>query len=428
MGGVITRFAPSPTGPLHVGGARTALFNYLFTRQHQGQIYLRIEDTDRERSKLEFEANILDSLSWLGLNFDNPEPIRQSARGEFYHQQLEILLKNGTAYLSSEKNEEGETRELVRFKNPNVEITFQDLIRGNISFQTQELGDFVIAKGLDEPLYHFAVVADDAELGVSHVIRGDDHIANTPRQILIQRALGAPQPHYAHLPLILAPDRTKLSKRRGAVSVLEYRDQGYLPGALLNFLALLGWHPQNDQEVFDLQGLITAFDLTRVQKGGAVFNQTKLDWLNGEHLRQLTDHEFVSLAKKFVPPQTDLAKILQLTRERVNTFGELRMLFEAGEFTYFFEKPQYDKVLLGETVAELAILKQKLEILANDQFTVEKLRAIIMPYADERGRRAVLWPWRVALSGRERSADPFTISAMLGKSETLNRIDEALAK
>src|SRR3989344_840306 len=227
---VIVRFPPSPTGPLHVGGARTALFNYLFAKQNGGQIFLRIEDTDRERSKPEFEQNIIESLTWLGLEFDNAQPIRQSERSAIYRAALEKLISNNTAYVSREEIEKKDKRgEVISLRNLGKVITFTDLIRGEISFDTTELGDFVMAKSLDEPLYHFAVVVDDWRMNISHVIRGEDHISNTPRQILIQEALGAPRPIYAHIPLILAPDRSKLSKRHGAVSVTEYRDQGYLP-------------------------------------------------------------------------------------------------------------------------------------------------------------------------------------------------------
>ncbi len=422
---VITRFAPSPTGPLHVGGARTALFNFLFTRQRQGKFYLRIEDTDTARSKREFEQNILDGLAWLGLEFDNSDLIRQSERKTFYQAQLEQLLEKDSAYISAEVGEDGQKRNLIRFRNPGSVVHFTDLIRGPITFKTQELGDFVIAKSLTEPLYHFAVVADDAQMGVTHVIRGDDHIANTPRQILIQRALNAPTPDYAHLPLILAPDRSKLSKRRGAVSVSDYRNQGYLPSAILNFLALLGWHPRDDREIFNLSELIINFDFSRIQKGGAIFNLEKLNWLNREHLRQLSDAEFINLGQAFVPPTIKLEKILPVVRERIANFGELRTWAEAGEYDYFFTPPKITTALLGET-KELLELKNILLNLPAQEFTVPGLRKAIMPYADQRGRRAVLWPWRVALTGREKSVDPFTTSTILGREETIRRIDAAL--
>src|SRR3989339_1374127 len=238
---VVTRFAPSPTGVLHVGSVRTALFSFLYARKYGGSFILRIEDTDKERSEKAYEENILEGLRWLGITHD--EFYRQSERGDVYKKYLEQLIASGAAYISQEEGGgEGKRASVIRFKNPNKKVVFRDEVRGDIEIDTTDLGDFVIAKDLDTPLYNFAVVVDDFDMGVTHVIRGDDGIANTPRQVLIQEALGAPRPIYAHLPLILAPDRSKLSKRHGAVSVTEYRDMGYLPEAVVNFLALIGWN------------------------------------------------------------------------------------------------------------------------------------------------------------------------------------------
>ncbi|KKT38587.1 MAG: Glutamate-tRNA ligase [Parcubacteria group bacterium GW2011_GWA1_44_13] len=245
---VITRFAPSPTGVLHIGSVRTALYSWLYARQNNGKFILRIEDTDKERSKKEFEDNIIDGLNWLGLKHD--EFFRQSDRSVFYKERIIELIAKGAVYVSKEEPKEpGERAEVIRFKNPNKVVTFRDEVRGDISFDTTELGDFVIAKDFDTPLYHFAVVVDDFDMGVTHIIRGDDAISNTPRQILIQEALGAPRPVYTHLPMILAPDKSKLSKRHGALAVTEYREEGYLPEAIINFVALMGWNPGNDQEL-----------------------------------------------------------------------------------------------------------------------------------------------------------------------------------
>jgi glutamyl/glutaminyl-tRNA synthetase len=251
---VVTRIAPSPTGNLHIGTARTALFNYLFARQNNGKFILRIEDTDRARSTAEFEQNILDGLAALGLKADG-KITRQSERIDLYRDKIKQLIDSGRAYVSSESV--GTNREVIRLKNDGIQVTFQDLIHGEITFDTTELGDLVIAKKIDEPLFHLTVVVDDAEMGITHVIRGEDHISNTARQILIQEALGYWRPAYAHLPLILAPDRSKLSKRHGATAVSDFLAQGYLPAALVNFMALLGWSPQagpqgTDQEVFDM--------------------------------------------------------------------------------------------------------------------------------------------------------------------------------
>lgn len=272
---VMTRFAPSPTGNLHIGGARTALFNFLYARKYEGKFILRIEDTDKERSKKEFETDITEGLKWLGLEYDDRH--RQSDRGEIYKSYLKKMLDSNFAYESSDQ--------VIRFRNPNKKIKFNDLIRGDIEFVTTELKDFVIAKSLEEPLYHLAVVVDDYESGITHVIRGEDHISNTPRQILIQEAIGAPRPNYAHLPLILAADRSKLSKRKHgeSVSLDYYRSKGYLPQAIINYLALLGWNPGTEQEIFTLDELVKVFNLSRVHKGGAIFDEKKLAWVNRKH-------------------------------------------------------------------------------------------------------------------------------------------------
>ncbi|MEX2013363.1 MAG: glutamate--tRNA ligase family protein [Parcubacteria group bacterium] len=279
---IITRFPPSPTGSLHIGNVRTALFNYLFAKHGGGDFIVRVEDTDKTRSKKEYEENMFENLKWLGLEIDG-EVWRQSERTDIYKKYLRKLIDENKAYISIET--EGENREVVRLKNPNKVVTFNDLIRGEVSFDTTELGDFIIAKNIDEPLYHLAVVIDDFESGITHVIRGEDHISNTPRQILIQEAIGAPRPLYAHLPLILAQDRSKLSKRKHgeSVSLDYYRLKGYSREAIINYLALLGWNPGTEQEIFTLEELIKVFDLSRVHKGGAIFDEKKLAWVNRKH-------------------------------------------------------------------------------------------------------------------------------------------------
>jgi glutamyl/glutaminyl-tRNA synthetase len=279
---VVVRMAPSPTGPMHIGNVRTALFNYIYAKQHGGKCLLRLEDTDRTRSKKEYEEDILESFKWLGLEYDG-ELWRQSERTDVYKKYLDRLIAEDKAYISQET--EGENREVVRFRNPNKTVEFDDLVRGKIVFDTTELGDFIIAKNINEPVYHLVVVVDDFESGITHVIRGGDHISNTPRQILIQEAIGAPRPYYAHLPLILAGDRSKLSKRKHGemVSLNYYRGKGYLHGAILNYLALLGWNPGTEQEIFTLGELIKEFDLSKVNKGNAMFDEKKLAWVNRKH-------------------------------------------------------------------------------------------------------------------------------------------------
>jgi glutamyl/glutaminyl-tRNA synthetase len=329
---VVTRFAPSPTGNLHIGSARTALFNYLFTKKNKGTMVLRLEDTDRDRSFDKYEVNILEGLSWLGLDHDIY--YKQSDRTEIYSSYIQKMIETGSAYLS--KEEGGQRSEVIRFKNPNKRIVFDDLVRGNIEFDTTELGDFVIAKSLTEPLYHLAVVIDDHESKVTHVIRGEDHISNTPRQILIQEGIGAVRPLYAHIPMILAPDRTKLSKRHGAVALTEYKEEGYLPEAVLNYLAFLGWNPGGEREIYSLADLVDTFSLSKIQKSAAIFNKDKLDWYNREYLKEVPD-EIFSAGLLAVGLSEDLArKLVPFVRERVSRMGDIAQLFASdGEFDFF---------------------------------------------------------------------------------------------
>ncbi|TSC58630.1 MAG: Glutamate--tRNA ligase [Parcubacteria group bacterium Greene0416_79] len=434
---VVTRFPPSPTGNLHIGGARTALFNYLFAKHLRGKMYLRLEDTDEERSRPEYEKNILDSLAWLGLPSDpiGDRPFwRQSERKEIYRNHLKTLLTKNLAYHSKET--EGERAEVIRFRNPSVRIAFDDLIRGGVEFDTSDLGDFVIARSEKDPLYHLAAVVDDYEMGVTHVIRGEDHISNTPRQILLLEAFGFPRPEYAHIPLILAPDRRKLSKRHGAVAVTEYKDRGYLPEALVNYLALLGWNPGTEEELFSLEELIARFELAKVQKGGAIFNEEKLRFLNRAYLRrrdaaaQLIPH----LPKELVEEKTEaqVTALSEMFFERVSVFGDIRAQVEQGEFEYLLREPRLEKSALlwkgqGSENAN-ALLKEvceRLQRITSDEFVKEKIREAVLPYAEKEGKGNVLWPMRVALSGKEKSPDPFTLAAILGKEETLRRLKNA---
>ncbi len=423
---VITRFAPSPTGLLHLGNYRTALFNYLFARQAKGRFLLRVEDTDRERSQKEYEDNIFESLTWLGLDYD--EKSRQSERAPRHTFYLQKLIADGHAYRSQETA--GERGEVIRFKNPNQVVTFTDLIRGEVTFDTTDLGDFVIAKSETEPLFHLAVVVDDFESGVTHVIRGEDHISNTPRHILLQRAIGAPTPIYAHLPLVLAPDRSKLSKRHGALPITEYRDGGYLPEAIINFMALLGWSPQHgegtNQELFSLTELIERFDLSAVGKSGAIFNIDKLNWLNKEYLARLGSEEKVNYVAKALPDldQAMVAKITPLILDRASNYEEIKKMNQAGELAYFFTAPRPTKELLKNT-AHLPKAIELLNTVPEADWTAENIKNSVWDYATKISRAEVLWPMRVALSGLPKSADPFTIAAILGKEETVARLTYA---
>jgi len=437
---VVTRFAPSPTGVLHIGGARTALFNYLFARQHSGKFLLRIEDTDKARSRKEYEKNILESLAWLSLDYD--AFCRQSERTSYYEKYIKQLLSAGFAYVSREENR-GRQGSVIRFRNPNKEVHFDDMVRGIVTFNTTEFGDFVIAKDMQTPLYHLTVVVDDFEMGVTHVIRGEDHISNTPRQLLIQEAIGAGRPRYAHIPLILAPDRSKLSKRYGALSVMEYRDKGYLSDALINYLALLGWHPLGDEEIFSLHQFVDLFDINMVQKGGATFNIEKLNWFNKEYIKILSEKEFKQHVKYFLPDRIrnlphysdkKYIKILPLLKERITTFGDIKDLAGRGELDYFFESPQCSRKDLmwrdekspTQTKKHLDNIIKMLQKISPGDFTPDGIKDSIWDYATREGRGSVLWPLRFALSGKDKSPDPFTLASVLGKKETIERLKEAL--
>lgn len=434
----VVRFAPSPTGLLHIGSVRTAFFNYLYAKKYGARSILRFEDTDTVRSKKEFELNILDGLAWLGITFD--EVYRQSERTDIYSRHIHSLIASGSAYVS--KEESGDRKSVIRFKNPNRQITFHDEIRGEVTFDTTELKDFVIAKSETEPLYHLAVVIDDFEMGVTHIIRGEDHISNTPRQILILEALGAPRPVYAHIPMILAPDRSKMSKRHGTVAITEYKNQGFIPVALLNYLALLGWNPGGEKEVFTPEELIKLFDLSRVHKAGAIFSIEKMKWFNAEHLKLLSYAEKREVLLSYlrhsedVPPQfvalvssSDL--FVSTLFERIEVLRDIEVFAREGEYDYLFSAPTLTKEILlwkdetaGATEKRLDRLQKLLE--QADFSNLENIKESIWDYATEEGRGQVLSPFRVALSGKGQSLDPFTIAAIIGKIETMSRLKSAL--
>lgn len=441
---IVTRFAPSPTGNLHLGGVRTALFNFVFAKQKMGEFILRIEDTDKERSKKEYEDDLIAGLGWLGLSHDSF--FRQSERGEIYKKYLKKIVSEGKAYVSKEKSREGDGEvEIVRFKNPNTTIKFDDEIRGQVEFKTEDLGDFVIAKNFEEPLYHLAVVIDDFEMEISHVIRGEDHISNTPRQILIQEALGFPRPIYAHIPLILATDRSKLSKRKHGelVSVNFYKEQGIMPEAMINFLAMLGWNPGDDRDILSLEEIISCFDFKKVQKSGAVFNVEKLEWLNQQYIKNLRVEEKIEKVKERLEKngKTDWVKskvfgqeFVELICERIKKWADIDCLINDGDLDFFFNEPSIvrEKIVweknpnLEKTIIHLEKSLEILESIDNVSWKTDIIKERLMAYADKEGRGEVLWPLRYALSGKDKSSDPFTTSFILGKDNTIARWQKAI--
>ena len=423
---IIVRFPPSPTGLLHIGSVRTALYNYLFARQNGGRFIFRIEDTDKERSKREYEDEIKDSMKWLGLDWDNEgSEWRQSERSEIYKEKIQELIKNGAAYISQEI--EGENREVVRFKNPGGKIKFQDLIRGEVEMEVGDLNDFIIARNINEPIYHLAVVVDDLESGVTHVIRGEDGISNTPRQILILEALGGTRPIYAHLPLVLAADKSKLSKRKHgeSVSLKYYRDRGFEREAILNFVVMIGWNPATPQEIFSLEELVKVFDLAKVQKKGGIFDIKKLRWVNKEHLKlkpEDTKQKIGERVKKHFGDAEIHPSLVEILFERIEVLSDIDDLVKEGELDYFFNEPKLDIEKItwkGQTKENAKENLQKVsEILDNPEN--------IMQCAEEVGKGNLLWPLRYSLSGREKSPDPLSLIKILGIEESKKRIIKAI--
>ena len=420
---VRARFAPSPTGDLHLGGARTALFNYLFARHHGGRLLLRIEDTDRQRSRREHEERILEDLGWLGLRFDEG-PYRQSERGEVYAGYAGRLLEGGLAY----EAEDASGRRAVYFRPPERGGAFRDALRGEVRFGG--VRDFVILKSDGMPAYNFAAVVDDIEMEITHVIRGEEHLPNTGRQALLYRALGVPEPEFLHLGLILGPDGRKLSKRHGAQSVRGYREEGYLPEALLNYLALLGWtHPEGREEFSGLEELVAEWDPSRLGSSPARFDPQRLLYFNARHLRRLPARRLARLVEPF------LAGPLPPGREEVAVEAlreEMRLLSDAPRLLGRLLGPVDPREAAGRLPAgseeALAVASRLLrERGVGGLEDARELLAGLRQWARERGMgaREVLHPLRVALTGEDRGPRLEYIIVLLGPEEARKRIERA---
>ncbi len=484
---VRVRIAPSPTGAMHIGTARTALYNYLFAKQHKGDFILRIEDTDKARSEQRWTDEIIEQLKWLGITWDEgPDiggkfgPYKDSQRVDITKKYLEQLLESDKAYYCFCTPEDLEAKRqdqmgrglapkydgtcahlskaqveqytaagknsVIRFRVANKKVKFTDLIRGEVESDMSLLGDIVIAKNLEAPLFHFAVVVDDALMEISHVIRGEDHISNTPRQILLQEALGFPTPQYAHLPLLLGSDRSKMSKRQGDVAVSDYRAQGYLPEALINFVAFLGWNPGTEQEIFSLQQLVKEFNLEKVQKGGAVFNVQKLDSINAYYIKEIPLKIITELCLPYLhdagllikgqQSEHALEKIVDISRPRMKKLSDI-----IGLSDFFFRHEINTDLLKWKEMGE-GDIKEALETAAQvitetKKFDLKNLEQNLFAAAEEfnkkkgypeKNRGYLLWPLRVALSGKEFSPSPFEIAEILGKEKTLERIQAVIDK
>ena len=457
---VITRFAPSPTGTLHIGGVRTALFNYVYAKKHSGKFLVRIEDTDRERSTKEFEKNILDSLDSIGLSPDE-KPINQSERGDIYQAAAQKIIDSGQAYycncsverlekMRSEQQANGQKPQydgkcrnlnlkkssdtVLRLKTPlDGEIVVKDYVRGDIVFNNAELDDLIILRSDGSPTYHLCNVVDDFEQGVTTVIRGEDHISNTPRQIHIQNALGYPELEYAHLPLVLGSDKKRLSKRHAATSLEEYKDEGYLDSAILNTLARLGWS-RGDKEVFYLEDLIKDFDITEVQKAGAIFDVTKLDFLNSQHMANLSHEEFINAINPFLIDvdinlnehiKRDL--LIESMRSSSNTLkGVCNNLI-----CYFKDIEEYNQKAIDKFIGNSDKVVSDLRNKINDLKTWDEssLDTLLQKYREEHDLPIpkVNQPIRIALTGSTNSPSLGTTLYLFDKEEVLNRLDALIS-
>lgn len=461
---VRTRFAPSPTGFLHIGGARTALFSWAYAKKHGGQFILRIEDTDVERSTPEAVQAILDGMAWLGLSHDEG-PFYQMQRMDTYKKHLQMLLTAGHAYycystkaeldaLREQQMQAGvkprydgkwrpeigkvlpelppDVKPVIRFKNPKEGVVaWHDMVKGNIEIANAELDDLIIARGDGTPTYNFCVVVDDWEMGITHVIRGDDHVNNTPRQINLLKALGANVPQYAHLSMILGDDGQKLSKRHGAVSVMQYHEDGYLPEAVLNYLARLGWS-HGDDEVFDMAQFCHWFDLDHITPSAAQFNTEKLNWLNAHYIKtadlsMLAKDITKRLAKQnvLVQPAPSINTVLALYRERSNNLNQL-----ATDIAYFYEEPQanildVEKHITDDIKPVFQVLYQRL---ANVDWTAELIQEAINMVVKENELKfpRVAMPLRVMVAGIAQSPSIDQVMAILGKQEVLKRMKSYL--
>ncbi|MFH2138996.1 MAG: glutamate--tRNA ligase [Candidatus Omnitrophota bacterium] len=422
----VVRFAPASTGYLHVGGARTCLFNWLYARVTQGKFILRIEDTDLNRSKKEYLDEILDSLQWMGLNWD--ELYHQSERFEIYKEHAQKLLDSGKAYKDGEA---------IIYKVPeNIKIKFFDVLHGEIAIDTEYIKDQVLMKSDGSPAYNFCCVVDDALMGMTHIIRGDDHIANTPKQIMIYEALGFKVPKFVHIPMILGEDKSKLSKRHGATSISEYRKQGYLPQALVNYLALLGWNPGNNKELFTLENLVKEFSVKRINKTAAVFDVEKLNWINGQYIKNIDQDKLTDLIipllkdRGYISDDIDRAwlnGVIDLYKTRFDTLPKFLDLtgFLFTDTVNYEEEPA-SKFLVPEVADNLEAVKDALAALTC--FNVADIEQSVREVVEKLNIKAgeLIHPLRVALTGGTVSPGIFEIIHFLGKDKAVERLDKVI--
>ncbi|MEN9622095.1 MAG: Glutamate--tRNA ligase [Candidatus Parcubacteria bacterium] len=481
---VVTRFAPSPTGFMHIGGARTALYAYLWALKNNGTFILRIEDTDTEREVEGSIEHIKKTLSWLGIEWkygpDKPGPFGsciQSERLDTYREYAQKLIAKGLAYPDPYTSEELESfrtmadaekrpflyrkhrpetfekwdgSKALRFKVANPRrMKWHDEVRGDLEAGEEALDDFILIKKDGYPTYNFAHIIDDLMMGVTHVMRADEFISSTPKFLSLYEALEITPPVLVTLPPILRNDKTKkLGKRDGAKDILEYKKEGFLPETMVNFLALVGWNPGTEREVFNFPDLVKAFEIAKIHKAGGVFNEEKLRWMNKEHLKLLPKEKFVEAVRERLSenervkdlgwkltPEV-LTRIAPVILDRIEVYSDLDLMIVDRDLDYYFTEPNYDalslrwkdEVDLKGTIKHLTFVKDALTAVPDSKWREGDIKEAIWPYADAEGRGQVLWPLRYALSGKDKSPNPFTLSDILGKETTLKRITEALKK
>ena len=469
---VITRFAPSPTGFMHVGGVRTALYAWLYARKNNGTMILRIEDTDKEREVEGSIAHIIESLKWIGIDWDEgPDiggpnaPYFQSQRLDSYKKYAKILVDKGLAYADPysedelevfRKKAEEEKRAFLfrdhrpvnppvwdgtqplRLKIENPEKTkWNDLARGDLEAGPEALDDFILMKSDGYPTYNFAHIIDDLEMGVTYIFRADEFISSTPKFLALYKALDIKRPEFVTLPPIMGPDgKKKLGKRDGAKDILDYKKSGYLPEAVLNFLALIGWNPGGEKEIFSVKEIIDLFEIEKIHTGGGKFNEEKLLWTNKEYIKNKSDEDFIKEITERIPDKNlninIVEKIVGIVRERISIWSDIDQMWQNEELQFFFTEPTYDKKLLfpkdvNDASLVIGYLEKAKEILQNSEiWNAESIKTDLWNYASEVGRGNVFWPLRTALTGREKSPDPFIVAQILEKTETLSRIEKAI--
>jgi glutamyl-tRNA synthetase len=468
---VITRFAPSPTGYLHIGGIRTALYAWAYARKNNGKFILRIEDTDKAREVSGSIEHIIKSLKWIGIDWDEgPDiggpnaPYKQSERLDSYNKYAKILIEKGFAYADPYTEEEVETfrkkaeeekkpflyrdhrkektpvwdgSQPLRFKVSDIKsYEWEDEVRGHLKAGPEALDDFILIKSDGYPTYNFAHIIDDLEMGVTHVMRADEFISSTPKFLSLYEALGVERPKLVTLPPIMGLDgKKKLGKRDGAKDFMEYQKEGYLPEAMMNFLVFIGWNPGNDKEIITPKEFIELFDIKQIHISGGQFNEEKLNWINKEHIKRLSESELEQYVFEWLPKELHIKKLIPIIVDRISKFGDIKMMLENKELDFFYKEPEYEKEkLIYKNSPKETILKNlenvitKLNELDSNNFTKEKVKELLNIISRETGKSGeVLHPVRFALSGLDKSPDPFILSEILGKEETILRLKKAVS-